>query len=221
MESKDGFIKALVKMQSELKPVSKDALNPYFKSKYVSLYNLTEAVYPVLHANGFFVTQKINGETLETVLMHAMGEISSVCPLPLKDQAPQTLGSAISYMRRYSLMALLGVVADDDDDGHTASKPIPKPVSNAVKSPLVTKPTVAKDEGGLSAPKFFATGVFSIGMKSGWSTDAVIWASKSLTNMGPEQLGSAEYKKVCDFLEKNPFTNEWKKKFQNSSKELT
>ncbi len=111
---------ALSKAQAQFKPAIKDASNPFFKSKYVDLAGAIEATRDALCANGIAVVQATDigpgGVTVNTQLCHASGEwISAVYPVnPVKND-PQGIGSALTYARRYSLMALLGIAAEDDD----------------------------------------------------------------------------------------------------------
>jgi len=117
---------ALVKVQATLKPAPKDANNPYFKSKYADLNSVWDACRDALTGNGIAVVQTARVDDgnprLVTMLVHSSGEyISGEWPLrPSKENDPQALGSAITYMRRYSLAAMVGVVSDDDD-GNAAS----------------------------------------------------------------------------------------------------
>ncbi len=110
---------ALAKAQAAFKPAIKDANNPFFKSKYVDLAGAIEACRDALSANGLAIVQSTDaGEkmTLHTTLLHASGEwISSTYPVTAIKQDPQGIGSAVTYARRYSLMALLGIAAEDDD----------------------------------------------------------------------------------------------------------
>jgi len=128
------FPEALVKLQGAIKTAAKDATNPAFKSKYADLGAVWEAVKPALQANGFALIQSPNfgdGEMwLETILLHVSGErLTGRYPLRPMKQDPQGYGSALTYARRYSISAMLGVVADEDDDGNAASaKPAPKQV---------------------------------------------------------------------------------------------
>lgn len=116
---------ALSKAQSEIKPALKDSDNPFFKSKYADLASVQSACMPFLTKNGLSVLQAINyvnGETtLETTLLHSSGQwIKSIAPVKPVKNDPQGLGSALTYMRRYSLAALVGV-SQEDDDGNGAS----------------------------------------------------------------------------------------------------
>lgn len=124
----DLFAEALVKVQGTIKTAVKDATNPAFRSKYADLGAVWEAVKPALQANGFVVVQSPNFEGdimwLETTLLHVSGErMTGRYPLRPSKQDPQGYGSALTYARRYSLSAMLGVVADEDDDGNAASAP--------------------------------------------------------------------------------------------------
>lgn len=124
---------ALVKAQAAMSHAAKDAKNPHFKSAYSSLASVIDAVRPALSANGLAFIQMLhtadNGVVVETVLIHESGERIDCGKLfvPATKQDAQGFGSAISYGKRYSLQAALGV-ASDDDDGHAAAKPRTAPV---------------------------------------------------------------------------------------------
>jgi hypothetical protein len=117
---------ALVKFQSQLRPVNKDSENPFFKSSYADLSSILQAVVPLLTANSLAVIQPMkveNGITiLITKIIHSSGEsIQSEMVLPVVAD-PQKFGSLITYYKRYQLQAILGVsTKDEDDDGNYAS----------------------------------------------------------------------------------------------------
>ena len=123
-----NLAKALAKFQADIKDPSRDKDNPYFKSKYVALDGLLDAVRPVLAANGlsFIQSPVSNGQDMgvATLLMHDSGEWIESDPFMLHavKNDPQAGGSAITYARRYSLSAVLGVAWDDDDDANMATK---------------------------------------------------------------------------------------------------
>lgn len=123
-----NLAKALAKFQADIKDPARDKDNPYFKSKYVALDGLLDAVRPVLAANGlsFIQSPVSNGQDMgvATLLMHDSGEWIESDPFMLHavKNDPQAGGSAITYARRYSLSAVLGVAWDDDDDANTATK---------------------------------------------------------------------------------------------------
>lgn len=135
---------ALNKAQAMFKSAVKDSANPFFKSKYADLSSVWEAVREGLQKHGLSVAQTMDFEGAEnflvTTLMHTSGEwIQGRARLkPVKD-SPQDWGSAITYFRRYSLAAILGVVQDDDDANKASvitpaggpiqvSAPAPKPL---------------------------------------------------------------------------------------------
>lgn len=126
-ESIAVLAKALSAAQSEFENPSKNATNPHFHSKYADLAELVNVVRPVLSRHGLSITQWpgfVDGLcTVETVLMHQSGEwLSGVSSTPVTKQDPQGIGSATTYLRRYSMAAICGL-AQEDDDGNTASKP--------------------------------------------------------------------------------------------------
>ena len=118
---------ALVQAQSQITSTSKDADNPFFKSKYVTLDALWKTARPILAANGLSLVQTFNsnesGLVIETILMHTSGQwLCGSLAMPVaKPNDPQAVGSASTYARRYSMAAMLGMVADEDDDGNSAA----------------------------------------------------------------------------------------------------
>lgn len=112
---------ALVSAQSQIKFAVKDSTNPHFKSKYANINSVIDAVKKPLNDNGIAILQSLSPSDdgklhLTTRLIHSSGEwIEDTAVCPIQKQDPQGLGSAISYIRRYSLSALCAVYADDDD----------------------------------------------------------------------------------------------------------
>ncbi len=135
---------ALVAFQAEVKAVPKNEINPFFKSHYADLAGIWEVIRAPLSKNGLAVSQLMEGADLNTVLMHTSGEwLASRYPVNAKAQEPQAVGSAVTYARRYALSAILGIVADDDDDGEAAQGRA-KPATTAPAKPLPqTAPVVA------------------------------------------------------------------------------
>lgn len=119
--------KALVTAQKASEAVKKASTNPAFKSKYADLAGVVEAVVPALNEAGVAVLQPpaFDGEwvSVDTTLLHEGGSSVS-CTLKLRPTKndPQGVGSAITYARRYSLLAMTGA-APEDDDGNAASVP--------------------------------------------------------------------------------------------------
>jgi len=118
---------AFVKAQSGFAPALKTSTNPHFRSKYVQLSGCIEAVVDALNAAGIGLIQRTSedsaGVTVETIFVHESGEMMECGKLhvPASKQDAQGYGSALTYARRYSLMAACGI-APEDDDGNGASK---------------------------------------------------------------------------------------------------
>lgn len=116
-----------------------DSANPHFRSKFASLASVRNAVVPVLAAEGLAISQKpsvANGEVVvDTVLMYGNEREVSTLTMPVAKADAQGIGSAITYARRYALMAVCGVVGDDDDDGNQA-------VAKAQQGPAQAQQTV-------------------------------------------------------------------------------
>lgn len=112
--------KAMLAVQKAIKPALKGAENPFYHSKYATLESVWDACREALQDNGISVIQGgevVDGKPcMKTILLHESGEsIESVYLMaPTKDD-PQAMGSAITYMRRYSLASMVGVVTTDDD----------------------------------------------------------------------------------------------------------
>jgi hypothetical protein len=126
-ESKKAFYKALSKMQGELEHAKKDSVNPHFKSKYADLTSCLDAAKQVLSANGFsFMHTFASVDSMVFVSGHLSHEFghreTSTLPLVMGKNDMQSMGSAITYARRYIFSALIGQGADDDD-GQNASTP--------------------------------------------------------------------------------------------------
>lgn len=113
---------ALAVFHDKVGTIKKDAKNPFFKSTYASLSNILEQIQEPLKASGLIYTQ-FPGEGLTTILMHPeSGEwIESEYKITPVKNDPQSVGSAITYARRYALSAVLGLNIDPDDDGSAGS----------------------------------------------------------------------------------------------------
>lgn len=126
----DKLVPALIAVKSQLRTVTKSAKNPFFKSNYADLNSHLEVVEPLLAENGLVLLQptgihpQTGKGTVSSILLHTSGQyITSVMELSSKDMTdPQKLGSSVTYMRRYTLGALLGMQAADDDGNAGAGK---------------------------------------------------------------------------------------------------
>lgn len=119
---------ALLAVQAEAPTLPKDKTNPHYQSKYTPLDTIVERIGPILNKHGLvWITLPGRDEhgdpALHYRLAHAAtGEaITGTMPLLLSKADPQGMGSGLTYARRYSICAVLNLVADDDDDGHIAS----------------------------------------------------------------------------------------------------
>lgn len=121
----DKLAPALVKFQGEAEPILKDMANPFFKSRYADLAGCIGATKNLLAANGLAVSQptRVEGSNIiiVTVLLHSSGQFiaGEYLLTPVKND-PQTMGGAMTYGRRYSYLAAIGL-APEDDDGALAS----------------------------------------------------------------------------------------------------
>ncbi len=195
---------ALSKAQGVISGALKDSSNPFFKSSYADLHSVMACAREPLAANGLSVVQPtavIDGQLcLITMIMHKSGQwLKSVVPLILVKQDPQSVGSAITYYRRYSYSALVGI-AQMDDDGESAMERKPKPETVQAKAPpadlavptssdllyALAKIGVNVDLSVLD--KF----VITFAAEKGKSTAAIIKSAM----MSPEQL-----KKINDHLQ--------------------
>jgi hypothetical protein len=124
MESK--ALVAFVKALKEVQAAEKTKTNPQFKSTYADLSSVIEQANAALHPNGLAFSQEVTtdkeGVSVTTLLIHESGEIIPCAPcwLPVTQKTPQGYGSAITYCRRYSLKARMGM-PDEDDDGNAAT----------------------------------------------------------------------------------------------------
>jgi hypothetical protein len=132
-ESIKNVAAALLKVQRELEPIKKDRENTHFHHKYATLDAITERVVEVLNKHGLLLVQgggerawENSGMLVETRFIHPESNewIASTVELPLAKADPQGAGSAITYGRRYGLLAALGITTEDDDDAQTVSQPV-------------------------------------------------------------------------------------------------
>lgn len=139
---------ALVKAQKGFGPALKSSTNPHFRSKYADLSACIEAVVDSLNENGIMLMQVTheaeNGVMIETLFLHESGEQMSAGKLfmPATKFDAQGFGSALSYARRYSIMAACGI-APEDDDANSAVKSAPPPLPKPTPKPTPAAPVVA------------------------------------------------------------------------------
>jgi hypothetical protein len=153
---------ALAKAQGKMTGALKDCSNPFYKSKYADINSVWTACREPLSENGLAVTQTIqekdNGEIyLRTTLGHASGQwMSSVMPIRIRVDGKKNelheLGGCLTYLRRYALSALVGVTADEDDDGNSVSgyKAQPHKVEQTPQIQMVTDAQLKEFESLIS-----------------------------------------------------------------------
>ena len=133
-EQDNQAITAFVKAQKSFGPALKSSTNPHFKNRYADLSSCIAAVIDGLNNNGLALMQVThpseNGVAIETVLLHESGGkiTGGILHVPASKQDAQGHGSALTYARRYSLLATCGIAPEnEDDDGNAASRRAPQP----------------------------------------------------------------------------------------------
>lgn len=124
METAKNLNEALLSFQGLVGKLPKDGVNPHFKSRYATLSSVWDAVRKPLTDCGLTVKSRIESGEVITELVHAAsGEsISSRMAIPAGNI--QQIGSGITYCRRYSLVTMLNLTTEEDDDGNLASQPL-------------------------------------------------------------------------------------------------
>lgn len=128
---------ALAKAQGEMENPAKDAENPFFHNKYADMASGLNVIRPALSKHGLCVVQVTRMDDdflmLDTRLIHASGQwIEATYPVCKFPAEQQKAGSALTYVRRYSLFALVGIAGEAEDDGNEASK---KPTESPKRPP--------------------------------------------------------------------------------------
>jgi len=141
-ETIGALAKAIALSQLEVENAIKDTKNEFFKSSYADLAAVLNVIRPVFSKHNIAIVQLPSFAapiaSVETMLIHESGEfISNICSSPVGKQDAQGIGSAITYLRRYSLAAMCGVAQEDDDANGSVSQGKPKqPVNKPNQPPL-------------------------------------------------------------------------------------
>ena len=170
MSEKKEIFEQFRAAQSQFKAVLKDAVNPFYKSKYASLSSVLEAVLEPLNKNGLSLSQSVEDDKMITIIRNNGGEeiISKspfIIPKTVKEVGkgnfvlmdetdPQVIGKVETYARRYGLQLALGLTAEDDEDGNKQARPaapvqktsVQKTAQPAIKQAL-TLEEIGKVEG--------------------------------------------------------------------------
>ena len=189
----ENICKAFVKFQSEFKGMKPDSSNPFFKSTYISLDGILEKARPILAKNGLAVIQEATGDGeyifVKTKLIHESGEMIETEVLKMKPQKndPQSMGSCITYSKRYQLAALLGICECIDDDANIAT------YGN-------NTPEQSKSTGKLSAKQVGR--LLAIGLKAGIKEPEIKKVIKAEFGKDKiEDLSKEAYDSICSRLE--------------------
>ena len=143
---------AFVKAQKAFGPALKAHTNPVYRSKYADLSACIEAVIDALHDNGFALVQRTEeregGAVVETVFLHESGEEISGGKLWVPATKPDAhgMGSALTYARRYSLLAACGLAPEDDDANKAVGKTEARPVAPVRSAAAVPAGTVTEEQ---------------------------------------------------------------------------
>lgn len=190
--SLDKLAAALVGFQSEVPTIAKTQTAKVamknggtYSYTYADLGDIWDAIRPVLAKHELAVTQFLltdeEANYLETTIWHSSGQkFGERFELPLNGKTPQEAGSVVTYFKRYTLGAALGISTEEDDDGKAGNKaPVKKTLAPATKTGLTLKQTDELRELGRKA---------SVDLKL---------VEKSITNI---QEGKATYTAVRDRL---------------------
>lgn len=145
---KNQLYAALAKAQGEFETVVFDKFNPHYKNKYASIAAIRKAIEPALCKYGISMIQpwemRDNGDiVLYTKLLHESGEeISSSCLIAKGNKSDQLMGASVTYMKRYQMSSLLGIFAEEDDDGELSEGRItaPQDIQPKPKKPVEEVP---------------------------------------------------------------------------------
>jgi hypothetical protein len=141
----DLIAAALLSAQREISNASKDSKNPHFKNSYASLGSVIDAVKGPLNKHGIVVLQSLSSSDcyalyLTTRLLHSSGQfIEDTAFSPITKADPQGIGSACTYLRRYSLAAALCITQEDDDGQSAVAPAAPKLIKTYVSPQSVQK----------------------------------------------------------------------------------
>lgn len=157
----DMLAVALSEAQANILPAPKDKTNPHFKNRYSDLTSIWEACRGALSKCNLAVVQSPSmtperNVRITTRILHKSGQwIQGELDLKPAQDTPQAIGSAITYGKRYALAAMLGVVSDEDDDGHAASHNTKQLQAQQQSQMKTYQDEIAKLQAKLRADSFF------------------------------------------------------------------
>ena len=174
---------AMARAFAQIEGAVKGKTNPAFRSKYADLAAVVDAIKPALCEHGLWFLQRTSradgGVCVETVILHASGESLScgVLYMPASKQDAQGYGSALSYARRYSLMAAFGVPAEDDDGNAAAGRgngrqDAPEPPAAGETDEMLSALREAATQGSAALQRVFAALPNGAAKRAVWDTHA-------------------------------------------------
>ena len=135
MKEERNIYQVLLEVQRELQPAKKDATNPYFRSKYADLSSVMEAIKKPLNDAGILIQQIQVADTIETHLILVSDPIQRIINYTQitskSPNDPQSMGSAITYARRYGLITVTCLDTEDDDGNSANFENIESKIANA------------------------------------------------------------------------------------------
>jgi len=199
-ESINELSKALSIAQGQIKGAVKDSENPFFRSSYADLQSVWDACREPLCKNGLAVTQtlrKYDGDVfLVSILTHSSGQwIESHYPIITQKSDPQSLGSCVTYARRYSLAALIGIY-QEDDDAESAMVRQPKKESK----PIAVKPKTEVKKTGVSIEQIKR--LFTIAHQHSWADEDIKHYIQDKFNLtSTKDLSNEQYNDLIKAIE--------------------
>ena len=135
METAKNLNEALLMFQGQVGKLPRDGVNPHFNSRYATLSSVWDAVRKPLTDCGLTVKSRIESGEVITELVHAASGESISSRMAIPAGSIQQIGSGITYCRRYSLVTMLNLTTEEDDDGNLASQPVPPDARQPASTP--------------------------------------------------------------------------------------
>jgi hypothetical protein len=202
---------ALALAQAQIEGAKKDSANPFFKSTYADLASVWAACRKPLTDNGLAVVQAPVGiGTVTTMLLHKSGQwVKATCSADPKDHGPQSIGSVITYLRRYALSGFAGVPQIDDDgnagqkpNGHTPPPPSREPGDEPPDDPTPAQQRLAQPApGSPTITDKQQKRLFAIAKGAGWTTETLKTRLQSYGFAHTRDIPVAKYDDIIADLE--------------------
>jgi len=209
-EQLNELFKAMAEFQKEVEQPKKDADNPFFKSKYVPLENVIDAIHKVGSKHGLseitYPVQSDGQVGVGVIITHSSGQYMKLPPILLKPDknTPQGIGSATTYARRYALSAAFGIASETDDDGNS--------ISGNEKQPKQQKTTPVNKQISSSQVTVIQSLLIKVSEASkGAATPDGLLSKLNIKNI--EYINTDQYGTALNML------NAWKKAYEKKAKE--